>query len=378
MYNINVTFYFYSFTVGQMKKFFCKLTILLSVIFTLCGASCSVNSGDFLDLYYFNTVIRIESHDKTISNTTKEKLKSMFSSLQNEFDCKDTSSFTYAFNNAKKDQTFTLSSDGMTIIQKAKDSYVFSQNKFDPSIYPLVELWQFAPTYPTLNFTVPDNQSILSALDKLDFDSVSLDQTAKTVTKLNADVKLDFGGIVKGYSADRACQILVEDGHTLGYVNVGGSSLNILSCKTLSVRHPRPTEKVTSIITINLGEKKNLSVSTSGDYEKTYSSNGKTYCHIIDTKTGAPINTNVASVTLIGVDGATADALTTAACTFNHDYNDVEKSDLIKFLRKILTNYNGCSVYAVYDNGNVRQLITNEKKDENFTLLDNNYDIVNI
>ena len=82
-----------------MKSFFNKLAVILSLIFAFCFTSCSTSQGGFVDLNYFNTLIRIETHDKQISSQTQTKLKNMFSALENEFDRTNQNSFVYAFNN---------------------------------------------------------------------------------------------------------------------------------------------------------------------------------------------------------------------------------------------------------------------------------------
>ena len=186
---------------------------------------------------------------------------------------------------------------------------------------------------------------------------------------------MDLGGIVKGYAAEQAGKILLSAGHSSGYVNVGGSSLHLLSVNTLGISRPRSNG---TILTVNAKNLKGVSVSTSGDYEKFYSLDGVRYSHIINPFTGKPSTTNVCSVTIIGADGAYSDAITTASCLKEYDETNFENSQLIVFLRSIISQNAGCSVYAVYDDGNTKQVITNKIKGEHFTLNDNNYTVIGI
>ena len=158
----------------------------------------------------------------------------------------------------------------------------FTDGKFDPSVYPLTLLWRFAPEYPVPNFSVPTEEEIAAAKSLVGYDKFFFGSAAvKTVS----GAKLDFGGALKGYAADEIAKIMKADGVTSGFVNIGGSSLYIIGADDLSVRHPRRSGE--NIITVKLKDA-DLSVSTSGDYEKTYVNGGKTYSHIISPVTGCP------------------------------------------------------------------------------------------
>ena len=286
-------------------------------------------------------------------------------------------SLTNKFNSADVGGVFNLDQHAFRIISSAKDIYSFSGGYFDPSIYPLAKLYGFAPFEYTATYTPPTPEQISTQLEKVNFDGAVIDYNLKTLTKTDQDIKIDLGGIVKGYAVDLVAKILLDNGIDSGYVNIGGSSLNLLSVETLGIRHPRKTFG-NAILTVNCKVKKNLPVSTSGDYEKYYKDvNGVKYCHLINPKTGLTASTGVASATILGVAGAESDALTTAICLLNHDLLNAENSQLIKFLKKITQTYSNCSVYVVFDDGQNKLLITNEKQGENFTLHDTDYSVVN-
>ena len=169
---------------------------------------------------------------------------------------------------------------------------------------------------------------------------------------------------------------MLSAGHKSGYVNVGGSSLHLLNVQSLGIVHPRSESG--TILTVKTKNIQGVCVSTSGDYEKSYIIDGIRYSHIINPNTGKPTNTGVCSVTIIGAGGAYSDAISTAACLKEYNPNNVENSPLIKFLRSIISQNAGCSVFAVYDDGQTKQIITNKIKGENFTLHDNNYTVIGI
>lgn len=354
-----------------MKVIIKIISTILSGIMLLSISACS-KTNSAIDLSYFNTSIHIETHDSTIQESTLDDLNAMFARLENSFDISNPTSLTAKFNSANIGESFTLSSDESEVLMRAKSSYILSDGKFNPAVYPLTQLWQFVE-FPVSNFTLPSADQINACKAKVSFDDAAFNLSDGTLVKKD-QIKLDFGGIVKGYAADLAAKILVRDGHEKGYVNVGGSSLNLLGVESLSVRHPRPSLDNYTIISIDTESLENVSVSTSGDYEKYYTLNGKKYCHIIDAESGYPTDTGVASVTLIGIDGAISDALTTAACIYSHTPEDIDTSPLTAFIKKIIAAYPDCLVFAVYDKDDIKQIITNADSDS-FTILDKAYDI---
>lgn len=356
-----------------MRKIKKTFVFILSLIIFSTLFSCSKN-GSAVDFYAFNTVIHVETHDSTLSEQTQTALNEFFVSLSQEFACNYSSSAIYKFNNATVNDEIKISSAAVEVFTVSANLYNFSDKKFNPAIYPLVKLWQFDDYYyPLQNFTPPSEQDILSCLgENADFSSVIVNGTSKTVSKSNANIKLDFGGILKGYAIDKASEILLSSGHESGYVNVGSSSLYLLSVDSLSIRHPRATNDMPNILSINGKNLKNVAVSTSGDYEKYHQKDNVRYSHIINPLTGYPTDTNVVSATVIGGTGAFGDAVTTAMCLMKHELGS-KNSELVNFINKILARYPDCLIFAVYDNGEQKEIITNQKQGDVFTLLDSSY-----
>ena len=150
-----------------------------------------------------------------------------------------------------------------------------------------------------------------------------------------------------------------------------------MQTESLTIRHPRPTDDLTGIIKVDFGGDKNLGVSTSGDYERCYTHQGKTYSHLIDGKSGYPAETGVTSATVIGTDGAFSDAITTALCLCSHTENQTD-SELISLVKKIIQEYPTAAVFVVFNSGDGKEIITNKTQDEDFTLLDKDYSVVKI
>lgn len=364
-----------------MKRFKAKISYLLASLtcllccFNLFGC---IAFYDIEEYYYFNTIITIQVENKKLNDAVKNQLTEIFDSLDKDFDRNNPSSLTSAFNNANLNQAFTLTTTQKEVLSLSFDSYAYSGRLFDPSIYPLLELWQFAPNYPVASFTPPTELSIQNALIcKQNFADLQFDSDNQTLTK-NIDIKLDFGGILKGYAVQKAGDILKDNGFKKGYISIGGSSLYILSSPTLSVRHPVKSSH--NLLEVNLSGYENYSLSTSGDYEKYYTdkTTGQKYSHVINPLTGYPTDTGVRSATIIGGNGAFSDAITTACLLKEYSPVNPENSQLVKFLQKIIYENKAELVFAVYSKDGTNQVITNAKKGENFTLFDTDYSVVNI
>ena len=347
------------------------LCCILALSFILLSA-CSQSGSETHFTAFNSTTVTVQARNKTLSETAKEEIRALLESLNAEFSATETGSTTYKINNATSGEKIEISERFKFIAEQCKSAHSFTGGKFDPSVYPLTLLWQFAPNFPVPNFTLPAAEEISAAkslvgLDKFDFS----DGAGKTMS----GAKLDFGGALKGYAADEIAKIMKNDGVTEGFVNVGGSSLYLLSVDKLSVTHPRDDG---NILTVKI-KGKDLAVSTSGDYEKVYSANGKKYSHIINPTTGYPAETGAASVTLIGKNGLILDALTTAACICSHDFNQPENGKLYEFIIKILSNdeFKNAEIFAVCV-GDKKQILTNKKQGEDFTLLDNSYEIITV
>ena len=360
-----------------MKNFFKTILALIFLLASVIPIGCG-NQASAKDFYYFNTEIHVETHDKTMSNDTVQRLNALFSSLEEEFDLRIDDSFTSAFNSCTS-TTLSISERASEILVTAKECWQFTGGLFNPSVYPLVELWQFAPVYPVLNFTPPTSQAIAQTLNdySYDFSSLTLDLEHLKVTTPEKSMQIDLGGILKGYAADKSAKILKDAGHTSGYVAVGSSSLNLLSVKSLGIRHPRATDSAPLIITVDTDGQKNLSVSTSGDYQKYYEYDGKRYSHLINPSSGYPADSSIISATIIGVDGTVADALTTALCLLEYTPTSTS-SPLTNMIKKITTTYPEASVYAVYLDEERKLILTNKKQGEDFTLHDTDYEVINV
>lgn len=346
--------------------------VVTALVIAACIFTAGCNKADYADFYAFSSPVHAEVSG-TLSDEIKTDLKDLMSALEAEFSLSG-GTFTARFNALSAGESFAAEGHVKKVLDTAYSCYELTEGRFDPTVMPLTRLWQFYPDFPAADFAPPDKEDIaaLLASGAIGLENVRYDPESGQVTKLNAGTELDFGGILKGYAAQLAGELLVENGFTGGYVNFGGSSLFILGSDRLYITHPR---KDGNIICVDMKGKNNAAVSTSGDYERTYTYNGRSYCHIIDPETGMTAGTGVASVTLIGGDGAAADAITTALCLCSHSPespSDPAASELVRLMQKVAAAYPGAVIFAVYDGEDAKQIITNAQAG-GFTLEDDSY-----
>ncbi len=184
---------------------------------------------------------------------------------------------------------------------------------FDITIGNLTGLWNIGSE----DARVPSKEEIDSALSTIDFNSVSLKDKQVMIAQ---GQKLDLGAIGKGAACDRINQILDEADYGGAVISVGGSILlhgkNPNADKwSVGIRHPRgEASEYVAILKVD-----ECYVSTSGDYERVLEQDGKSYHHILDTRTGYPSDSGLVSVTVVCNSGVLSDALSTSCFILGYE-----------------------------------------------------------
>jgi thiamine biosynthesis lipoprotein len=199
-----------------------------------------------------------------------------------------------------------LSDDTAAILTRAMEIYDSTDGLFDFTIYPVMELWGFTDQ----QYHVPTEEELQEALALVDASKVRADGNEVT---LGEGQQLDFGGIAKGYTSAVVMDVFREYGITSGMVSLGGN-VQVLNRKTdgtcwkIGIQDPASeTGNVLAAV-----EVENCAVITSGGYQRYFEQDGNTYIHIIDPRTGYPVEGDLTSVTIISEDGTMADALSTS------------------------------------------------------------------
>lgn len=181
-----------------------------------------------------------------------------------------------------------------------------SAGKFDITIGKVSGMWNFLTDTPA----IPDPASLAKAVSHIDYSKIDID--GNTVTLQDPEAVIDLGAAAKGYIADRLKDFLISNGVEHATIDLGGNILCIggkTSRSDFQIGLQFPFESGKSIAVIGIND---LSVVTSGIYERYFEINGKLYHHILDPDTGYPISNDLLSVSIISESSADGDALSTA------------------------------------------------------------------
>jgi thiamine biosynthesis lipoprotein len=171
-----------------------------------------------------------------------------------------------------------------------------SEGAFDLTVGPLMRVWGFYKGEGLM----PGAPEISRALERVGYRHVRLDSATSTVRFDRAGVELDPGGIGKGYAVDRMIDVLRARGVSIALVSAGGSSIYGMGAPpespegwSVTIREPGDPRRAAAAVSL-----KNMSLSTSGSYEKFFFAGGKRYSHIMDPRTGRPAQ-GTASVSVL-------------------------------------------------------------------------------
>lgn len=306
----------------KLKKLICIgiLGIFCSVSMVGCGkkqetktteaTSESSTKEASAQVFAMDTYMSLKAYGKNAQKAVDDA-KTEIERLDKLWSAVDKDSEIYQLNQKK---TMKVSDETLELIKFAKKKSAQTGDAFDISIYPIVELWGF----PTQKYKVPSDEEIQKLLQYVDSQKIKIDEKTNTVT-LKKNMKIDLGGIAKGYTSQRIAKIYKKDGVKSGVISLGGN-VQAIGKKTdgsrwkVGIQSPDDTESM-----IGGYEAADEAVITSGAYERYFEKNGKRYHHIIDPATGKPSEKDLKSVTIISKNGTLSDTLSTTLFVMGKD-----------------------------------------------------------
>ena len=272
----------------------------------------STNNDKFSsEIFAMDTVMDITAYGKDSEKAVAETEKEI-NRLEKLFSTTNENSEIYKLNN---DKSAILSDDTFNLIKRSLDFYHKTGETLDISIYPVVREWGFT----TGEYNVPDN-TVLEELKKhIDSDKISLNENTKTVTLDDKDMLVDLGAVAKGYTSDKICSLMKDMGIKSAVVSLGGNVQTVGlkpdgSKWKIAVQNPFSDGNYAA--SLNIAD---CAVITSGAYERYFEQDGKIYHHIMDPKTAAPADTDLASATIVSKDATLADAYSTTLFIMGKD-----------------------------------------------------------
>jgi FAD:protein FMN transferase len=197
-----------------------------------------------------------------------------------------------------------VTDDVLLVTKKALQIARLSDGLFDPTVGPLISVWKIDQEHPE----IPSKRAIEAARARVNWKDVVVDDAAKTIYLEHEGMQLDLGALVKGYAADEARRILSARGVTSAIIDLGGDIFAMGHGQTgqawrIGVQNPDAERGVS----LGIANVMNKSVVTSGVYEHFFIKNGKRYHHLMDTRTGYPVDNGLESVTVITNSSMDAD-----------------------------------------------------------------------
>lgn len=367
----------------------CLILVLLSIV-PAYGVSVQSRYTDS----YFSTVsaLFVYTDDWQAFESTWAETKQILAEIQSAVSLAEPESDLSRFNALASGESCAVSPVTAAICRIAMEAYRDTAGLYDPTVYPLVDLWGFSPrfnsniyelvqpydrAYVDGRLPLPEERYIEALRQLVGFDGIMLsgsDAQGWTLTKNTPSVtldghtfhaQLDLGGIAKGYACDLVKQLLQDKGFANGHFVCGGSSIAVLSRPDgdyqLTIGKPRPGDNDGTVFATLCA--RDTTLSTSSDASHTYVRDGVVYCHLIDPRTGWPVNMpaegekqrGIACATLLSPGAARSDALTTALCVMGPE-------NAIAYINQHLREYP--VVMALYEAGQpFCEVVTNMTQD---------------
>lgn len=213
------------------------------------------------------------------------------------------SSQLYIVNNYAASKPVVVDEALFNVVEKALKFSELSEGAFDITFASVGFMYDYRSR------AKPSQEKINTALDAVNYRHIVLDSASRSISFLHPDVKIDLGGIAKGYAVDISIDALAKMGIEHALVTAGGDT-RLLGDRhgrpwIVGIRDPRNEER--QAVTLPLED---IAISTSGDYERFFEESGERYHHILSPKTGKSAH-EVQSVSIIGPSSLMNDALST-------------------------------------------------------------------
>lgn len=257
--------------------------------------------------FLMDTLVRVRIHDENSDQVLEEALNKL-GYLEKLFSKTIEDSDINKINSNAGVKPVEVNEETYNLLEEANNFAEITGGVFDPTIGPLVSLWGIG----TEDEQIPTEEEIEETLDKIDYKKIEFQEDNK-IFLTDEDMSLDLGAIAKGYAADYVINYLNEKDVDSAFINMGGNvsvHRDKVDGSLWKVGIQDPVRNRGNIIAAIEGE--DISVVTSGNYERYFMEDGVRYHHIINPETGYPARKGIISSTVISNNSSYADALSTS------------------------------------------------------------------
>jgi thiamine biosynthesis lipoprotein len=286
---------------------YCLLLITVNLIFSLMVPASLPAEIFKRNAVLMGTDIEItvsDTHDVSVSAAVDAALQEI-ERIENEMSEWKQGTPLSLINQDSGKEAVEVPQELFNVISAAQKISELSNGAFDISWAGMRGLWNFSRG----SERIPRADEIKERLSLVNYKNIQIDSSKKTVFLKIPGMAIGLGAIAKGYAVDKAMQVLVNHGVENAIVKAGGD-MRIQGTKDgrpwdIGIKHPRDRRRLLATLPLS-----NISLSTSGDYERYFIKDGILYHHIMDPKTGYPAR-GCQSVTILAPDTMTSDALST-------------------------------------------------------------------
>ena len=269
--------------------FFLTLS-LLSFLLISCGGQKEplARTG-----FYFDTVITVTLYDKQ-SEKLLDECFSLAETYENRLSKTRENSDVWNINHGNG-QPVSVSEDTLTLLRCALSYAVLSDGKTDPTIGTVTELWDFSASSAAI---IPSQEDLDEALSHVGYRNITI--SGDTVSLFDPQTEIDLGFIAKGFIGDRMKEFLIANGVSSAIINLGGNVVLIgekPDGSPFKIGIQKPFAPIgSSALTLELSD---ISVVSSGNYERYFIKDDTLYHHILSTRTGYPATSGLSQVTIL-------------------------------------------------------------------------------
>ncbi|WP_459938850.1 FAD:protein FMN transferase [Desulfonatronum parangueonense] len=226
------------------------------------------------------------------------------------------------FNSLDASHSVAVGDDFWNVLRTSVLVHELTDGAFDPTVKPLLDLWGFGPGSSAENDDQPpDMEAVREALEAVGLRWIDISVPGEP-RKLHPQVQLDFGGIAKGYAVDAVAEMLRGRKLADFLVDIGGDVLvsgRNAAGEPWRIGLSQPDRGMIGNEALLVLRPDNKAVLTSGDYRQYFQHDDHYFSHVLDPRTGRPVDNGVASVTVIAQSAVYADALSTGLMVMGAD-----------------------------------------------------------
>ena len=296
-----------------------NIVFLLLILMTGCSTEKEVvlNGATMGTTYQVKLIAGYFKNTSELKEKIDNRLQAINQSMSTYIPDSEISRFNAMQDTRKK---LAVSDDFLHVMLAARDIHEKTGGAWDGTIKPLLNLWGFGNTQK--NHQVPDEAEIKKQLHRVGFEHIEIFPEGY-LQKRKHSLTLDLASIAKGYAVDQVSDLLRASGMENFLVEIGGE---VFAAGYRKEGQPwrvginRPSTSASTTDVYRVVPLHNRAMATSGDYRIFFEADGKRFSHLIDPRTGYPVNNGVVSVSIAADNCMLADGLATAIMVMGREH----------------------------------------------------------